>query len=753
MKLLENAKWISAGPPPDPSGRYPAAEFRKRFELTEPPEDARLAVTACGLYRLRLNGRPVTADLLEPGPGQYDARLDVRVYPVGDLLRTGTNELRITLGDGWYRGCCGIDGARNLFGTETALLLSLCDADGQLLLQSDESFECSLSGPIRFNDLEQGEVYDARLETVSDWEPVRLSTPSAGNAVLSDCAPIREHETFRGTLLATPDGATVLDFGQNLAGYVRFRLNAHAGQRIVLRHGETLDEHGCFTQANYDPGERNREGGIPQKIEYICREGLNEYCPSFSVFGFRYAQVETEIDLSNALFEAVAVYSDMPRTGFFECSDARVNRLVENTVWSMKSNFCGIPTDCPTRERAGWTGDAGLFADTGLFLADCGPVLRKWLRDCRFRQSPEGIVENIAPKNSPGGFIQRLIRGSAGWGDAAVTVPMALYRVYGDAGVLEENYDMMRRWVDFCARRARKSKLKNLLRPNPFRRYTVDCGMHFGEWCEPDVDSVTAMKRIFSKGAPELATAWLSRSAKLLSEAAAILGHEEDRVRYAELAEKTALAWRTIATDGGVISSDRQADYVRALAFGLLKGDEAARAAQKLDRLVRENGFRLNTGFLSTPFLCPVLAEHGYAESAYRLLLQNEYPSWLYEVEQGATTVWECWDGIRPDGSVHDSLNHYAYGSVCGWLFSGICGIRYRNGSLELRPQPHPLLRFARAEWISPSGRIESRWSYADDGSLSFEFSLPAGLPAALILPDGRREQIPAGRHAQVIKR
>ena len=746
--MLENAKWISFDGNVDPSKRYPAAEFRKVFSIkAEETAGARLLITACGLYRAVLNDRPVSTDLFEPGPGEYTARLDVRAYPLDGLLCAGENELRVTLGDGWYRGCNGIDGTRNLFGSETAVRLCIERADGTVLLQSDESFGCSLSGPIRFNDMEQGEVYDARMEAVTDWTPVRVSTPAAGALALSDCAPIRERERFPGRLLQTPDGGQVLDFGQNLAGYVRFRLTAHAGQHITLWHGETLDGHGCFTQANYDPGARNRAGGIPQKIDYICKEGLNEYCPSFSLFGFRYAKAETDVDLSGAVFEAVAVYSEMPQTGYFECSDERVDRLVENCRWSMRSNFCGIPTDCPTRERAGWTGDAGLFAETGLFLADCGSVYRKWLRECRFRQSKAGIIENIAPRNGPGGLIERLIRGSAGWGDAAVTVPMALYHVYGDKAVLEENYDMMRRWVDFCARRARRGKLKNIFRRNPYRRYTVDTGMHFGEWCEPDVDPVTAMKDIFTRGAPALATAWFARSARLLAEAAGLLGKEEDQKKYARLADRAALAWRQVGTENGVIRSARQADYVRALAFGLLRGDEAEQAAAMLDALVRGNGYRLNTGFLSTPFLCPVLAEYGYTETAYRLLLQTACPSWLYAVEKGATTVWEKWDGIRPDGTVHDSLNHYSYGAVCGWLFGGVCGIRYDCGTLTLCPQPHPLLRFAKAEWQSPAGRIVSRWEYGEDGDLHFEFTLPEHLAATAKLPDGTSHTLGAGTH------
>ena len=432
----------------------------------------------------------------------------------------------------------------------------------------------------------------------------------------------------------------------------------------------------------------------------------------------------------------------MPQTGFFECGRADVNRLFLNSLWSMRSNFCDIPTDCPTRERAGWTGDAGVFAPTAVFLADCAPVLCKWLGECRLAQGEDGLVRNIAPKNDAGGMISNMLQGSAGWGDACVLVPWALYEAYGDKTILEENYDMMRRWLDYCEKRAQKTRPHNLL--NPYHKYLVDQGFHFGEWCQPDVDNMEAMKKTMLFGMPEVATAYFFRSASLMAHIAQILGKAEDAGHFAEIASNAKKAYRYAFVKKGRIRSERQCEYVRPIAFGLLDGEEIRQAADDLNALVEKNGFHLNTGFLSTPDLCRVLAENGHADTAYRLLLQEDCPGWLYAVKKGATTIWETWDGVRPDGTVHDSLNHYSYGAISGWLFHGVCGIRLSAGKLRLRPQPHPSLGRARAEWRSPVGTITSAWKYESD-KLIFDFTLP--VPARIELPDGEEHEVQEGEH------
>ncbi len=733
------AVWIDPELPHDRDERQPASVLRRRF-TAEKTEDAVLYITCHGLYEAVLNGRRVGDFVLAPGTGDYSKRLTVQAYDVSGLLTAGGNELTVTIGDGWYRGSVGIDGLRNYYGDDIALLCQL-EIGGEPVLVSDAEWEASSMGPVRENDLQQGETFDARMETVTDWHGVRVRDFGFGALAPTESVPVLEQERFPGRLIRTPNGETVVDFGQNLAGYTEIRLSAKAGQRVTLRHGETLDGNGNFTQGNFDPGERNKNG-IPQKITYVCRDGENVYRPHFSIFGFRYAKVETDADPEDITFTAVAVYSKMPRTGFFSCGREDVNRLFQNALWSMRSNFCDIPTDCPTRERAGWTGDAGVFAPTAVLLADCYPVLRKWLGECRLAQRADGLVQNIAPVNNGGGMISNLLQGSAGWGDACVLVPWALYEAYGKKEILEENYGMMCRWVRFTEKRARRTRPLNLLKP--YHRYLVDEGFHFGEWCQPDVDNGAAMKKAMMTGAPEVATAYFFRSASLLAKIAGILGKPDDAETFSALAENVKKAYLANCTDGGRIVSDRQCEYVRPIAFGLLEGRQAQDAADALDALVAGNGFRLNTGFLSTPDLCTVLADSGHAGTAYRLLLQEDCPSWLYAVRKGATTVWETWDGVREDGTVHDSLNHYAYGSVAGWLIRGVCGIRPSQDGLVIRPHPDRALGFAEAEWRSPRGSVRSAWRCAGTKTV-FEITVPA--EASVCLPDGTEHRVSAGTY------
>ena len=739
MPSVWQAKWINPELSHEKDVRQPASIFRRRF-LVEHTENAVLYLTCHGLYEAMLNGHRVGNFVLAPGTGDYTKRLTVQAYDVSDLLKEGENELTVTLGDGWYRGSVGIDGLRNYYGEDLALLCQL-ESDGKPVLCSDEAWEASQSGPVRENDLQQGETYDARMEDVSGWHGVKVCAFGYANLAPTESVPVTEGERFQGRVFTTPNGETVIDFGQNLAGYTEIRLTAKAGQKITLWHGETLDENGNFTQLNFDPGDRNKNG-IPQKIEYICKDGLNVYKPSFTIFGFRYAKVETDIDLKDAQFTSVAVYSQMEQTGFFECGNQDVNRLFLNSLWSMRSNFCDIPTDCPTRERAGWTGDAGVFAPTAVYLMDCYPVLRKWLGECRLAQKEDGLVQNIAPVNNSGSMISNMLQGSAGWGDACVLVPWALYKAYGEKSILEENYDMMCRWLDFTEKRAQKTRPHNLL--NPWHKYLVDEGFHFGEWCQPDVDNGASMKKTMMLGAPEVATAYYYRSASLLAQIAQILEKPEDAKHFAELAENVKKAYRHSCTRNGRIVSDRQCEYVRPLSFGLLEGEEIPAAAKQLNDLVIKNGYHLNTGFLSTPDLCSVLAENGYTDTAYQLLLQPDCPGWLYSVKKGATTIWETWDGVRPDGTVHDSLNHYSYGAVTGWLISGVCGIRLSAGKLVLKPQPGRELGFARAKWKSPIGEIQSSWKYRGN-TLTFDFSVP--VPATIILPNGEIFAVKEGNH------
>ena len=736
------AKWIDPELPHEEKPGQPASVLRKTF-FTDTTENARLYITCHGMYKARINGKPAHSFVYAPGTDDYRKRLQYQVYDVTELLKSGENEIAVTLGDGWYRGNNGVDGLYNYYGSDLALLCQL-EVSGKPVLMSDETWQASQSGPVRLNDMEKGETYDARMEAITNWHGVSVKDYGFDKLVCSNSVPILEQERFLGRIFKTPNGETVVDFGQNLAGYTELKVYGKAGQKITLWHGETLDENGNFTQSNFDPGERNKNGGIPQRVDYICKDGLNVYKPSFSYFGFRYAKVESDVDLTDAEFTAIAVYSEMPQTGFFTCDNEDVNRLFLNSLWSMRSNFCDIPTDCPTRERAGWTGDAGAFAPTGVYLADCYPILRKWLAECRLAQGADGLVANIAPVNNSGSFISNMLQGSSGWGDASILVPWALYEAYGDKRILEENYEMMTKWLSFVEARAQKTRIQNLR--NPYKKYLVDEGFHFGEWLEPDVSSMDTMKKNMMFGAPEVATAYYYKSAGLVARIADILGKTEDSRRYKGIAEGARNAYRYTCTQNGVITSKRQAEYVRPIAFGLLNEAESQAAADQLAKMVSDNNYHLNTGFLATPFLCRVLSDYGHTDTAYRLLLQDTAPSWLYPVKHGATTIWESWDGVREDGTVHDSLNHYAYGAISGWLMGDVCGIRLTEGKLTIAPKPSKKLGHAEAKWDSPVGTIESKWHYEQD-QVVFEVAIPANVTAEVCLPDGSTFHVQSGSH------
>lgn len=754
------AQWINPELTCDPEAHKPASYLRKTFFYsskdtigasdctlsTEMADEkgmsditnARLYITAHGLYEVSINGTRVGDFVLAPGSYDYDKHIAYQTYDVTSLLRDGENVIEVILGDGWYRSVSGVDGDRNLYGTDVALFCQL-EVDGTVICVTDESWEASQEGPIRENDMQQGEVVDARKEEITNYHKVLLMETPVHSLIGTNSVPIVENERFEGKLIHTPNGETVLDFGQNLAGYIEFSITAKAGDTLTLTHGETLDENGNFTQENFQDRKRHKEGGTRQQVIYTCREGENHYKTKFSTFGFRYAKVETSVDLSQAKFYAIAVYSQMERLTEFTCGNADVNQLYQNAIWSQKSNFCDVPTDCPTRERAAWTGDMNVFAHTGLYLMDAYPVIKKWLAECRLAQYEDGRVANIAPRNNNPSFFSGLLAGSVGWGDACINVPYTLYLRDGDVRILEANYEMMKRWVGYLERRSKKSPMNPLkrIKRNPYRNYTIETGIDYGEWCEPDVEATSAMRTPQGK----VATAYLAHSSEMLAEIACILGEDEDAASYQKLAKNAKKAWHYIATEDGKIRSDRQADFVRALRFGLLEGEEAKTAAADLNALVEKCGYHLNTGFLSTPDLTCVLCDYGYEDTAYKLLLQDTYPSWLYEVKKGATTIWECWDGVAEDGRVKASLNHYSYGAICGWLIDSVCGIRVADGKITITPYPHPSLGYAKASYESPYGRIESGWHYEGE-HVVYDIKVPANVPAEVHYPDGRVEEI-----------
>ncbi|MGI6568801.1 MAG: family 78 glycoside hydrolase catalytic domain [Erysipelotrichaceae bacterium] len=732
--------------------RKPASYLKKNF-VVKKVEDSRLYITAHGLYEAFINNKRVGNFVLAPGSFNYDKRIGYQSYDVTNLLVEGNNIIEVILGDGWYRSDSGIDGERNIYGTDVALIAQL-EIDKEVICITDETWLASQNGPLLENDMQQGEKYDARKELFyldeNNYHSIKIENFPKDNLCCSNALIVKEKESFKGELIQTPDGNKVIDFSQNLAGYIEFTINAYEGQIIKFLHGETLDENGNFTQENFQDRKRHKEGGIRQEVIYICKEGENYYKTKFSIWGFRYCLIETDIDLSSLNIKAIAVYSDMQETAEFKCSNQLVNKLFENCMWSMKSNFTDIPTDCPTRERAGWTGDMAVFIETGLLLADCYTIVRKWLKECELTQYSDGKIAMISPRNNNISFFSKLLSGSVGWGDACIIVPYTMYKNTKDDSILRENYQMMKKWYRYLIKRANKSKfgLKNLLKFNSHKGYIITTGIDYGEWCEPDIDNMDVMRTPQSK----VATAYLARSGKLLSEIAKIIGKYEEASFYKGYSKKAKEGFRCLALEEGRIKTDRQAELVRAISFDLLTEEEKNTAAKDLNNLVIGSDYHLNTGFLSTPKLCEVLAEYGYVETAYKLLLQETYPSWLYAVKKGATTIWEKWDGIDENNKPTASLNHYSKGAIAGWLIKGICGINIKKGQLIIKPTPHRLLKHASATCHSVLGKITSSWNYDEKGLIKYELEIPSNVTCKFILPDGEEKTLHCGKHSILAK-
>ncbi len=740
------AEWISGDHRVDRKRRYPVDCFRRRFSSGK-TKRARLYITACGLYEARINGERVGDFVLAPGITDYRKRVQYQVYDVAALLREGENELTVQLADGWYRGSCGAWGLRNQYGTQTKLLarLELTGEDGFVRsVASGPDWDWSNDGPIRFADIQDGEVIDARM--APSYSGRARTAKHSVVPTASDNVPVTEHERFSPALITTPSGKKVLDFGQNIAGCVRFSLEAKAGQRVFLRFGELIGEDGEFTQKNIQCATKKRATPL-QQAEYICKAGKNEYKTAFAIFGFQYVQVETDVPFAPEDFEAIAVSSDMERTGWFESSNELLNKFFENTVWSTKNNHADLPTDCPTRERHGWTGDAQLFCGTAAYIFDYAAMARKYERDLTDGQHKNGCFPQIVPVGGTD-FYMKVMDGSAGWSDAGVFIPWEIYKRYGDRAILEENYDSMRAYTRF--------KLRTLGRRYPTarptgvrgeaRRWVSNYGQSYGEWAEP------AEIRPFSTSDfvvphPEETTAYIALLLDRMSGIAAELGHDGEAAEYAKAAGNVRLGYQALVeTERHGLDTDRQAKLVRPLYLGLLNEKQREYAQKRLIKALDGYGWRLGTGFLSTPMILYVLADMDI-EYAYRLLENEEIPGWLSMPKNGATTIWESWEGPRAQGGVA-SLDHYSKGAACSWLFDSMCGINL-TGENRFLIAPRPGGRFTRAsaEYLSVYGMVKSGW-VRSEGKTEFTVTVPSNCTALVRLPDGsEREQGPGTQH------
>lgn len=660
-------------------------------------------------------------------------------------MKSGRNAIGATLGDGWFRGNIAWHHNRNSYGKQLALLAQLVITykDGsQQIVASDESWNAA-TGPILSSDIYNGETYDARLERAGwseatyddkDWAGVSVMDSPKAKVVAPAGPPARAIEEIKPVkVIKTPEGDTVLDMGQNMVGWMRIQVTAPAGTTIKLRHAEVLDSKGNFYTANLRAAKATDQ--------YTTKGGgVEVFEPHFTFHGFRFVAVDGwPGELSLSAFTGVVVHSAIDPSGTFETSSAMLNRLQHNIVWGQKGNFLDVPTDCPQRdERLGWTGDAQVFARTACFNHDSAAFYTKWLKDVALDQQDDGAVPFVIP-NVLSHKTRKGESASAGWADVATVVPWTVYLSYGDRRILEQQYPSMKAWVEYMRKQAGD-------------RYVWSNGFSFGDWLafattRSDYPGATTDKDLIQ-------TAYFARSTDLVRRTAEVLGNTSDAAEYGELLDRIRAAFqKEFVTPNGRLASNTQTAYALALAFDLLPESERKQAAERLAADVRQFG-HLTTGFLGTPVLCKALSDYGHYDEAYMLLNRTDYPSWLYPITKDATTIWERWDGEKPDGSFQDvgmnSFNHYAYGAIGEWMYRVIAGIEIdpqQPGYKHALIQPHPGggLTSAKASVHSMYGKVASSWE-VKAGTMTVQVEIPANTTASVRLPGARLEDVSEGR-------
>ncbi len=737
MGLLDvadwKANWIEPDLPEDPKKSEPSPMLRREFKLNGAVEKARAYVTSHGLYELHLNGQRVGDQVFTPGWTSYNQQLQYQTYDVTNLLNNGDNAIGVLLGDGWYRGNLAWEGKRNVYGEKLGLLLQIevSYKDGRReLVISDQNWKAS-TGPVRMSEIYHGETYDARLEKAGwtssgfsdlQWAGVKIANHAKAILTAPAGPPVRRIEEIKPVkIFKTPAGATVVDFGQNLVGWVRLKVQGAPGTTVTIHHAEVLDKAGNFYIDNLRAAKAT--------LKYTLKGGgVETYEPHFTFFGYRYVSVDGwPGELTTDSLTSVVVHSEMARTGELETNSAPINQLQHNILWGQKGNFLDVPTDCPQRdERLGWTGDAQVFARTAAFNYDVAGFFTKWLRDVAFDQYDSGSVPFVIPDVL--GTNQRPAGGSAAWADCVTIIPWTMYQSYGDKRFLEAQYPSMVKWVEYQKKRAGDD-------------YIWDGDFHFGDWLafattRSDYPGATTSKEL-------IATAMFAYSTDLLHRTAKLLGRDEDAAKYADQLAKIKTAFcREFVTETARVGEDTQTAYTLALQFDLLPEPMRPIAARRLAKEIRERK-HLTTGFVGTPYLCHVLSRYGYLDEAYLLLNRDQYPSWLYPVKQGATTIWERWDGLKPDGTFQDkgmnSFNHYAYGAIGEWMYRVMAGIEIDPAApgykhILIQPQPGGGFTNVKAAHRTMYGKVSSAWTLKD-GQFELAVEIPANTRATVRLP------------------
>lgn len=746
----------------------PAVQMRHDFQLKSSVIRARLYVTAHGIYEVKINGKPVTDSRLNPGFTTYDKRLKYQVYAVDELLQSGTNAIAITVADGWYKGKIALGHGCEYGEVPGALLqLELTESDGsKTIICTDDKWKYSFDGPIRTADLFLGETYDARMYQGepslaeyddTEWLPVKtheIDKPLP-EAQISPLAKVF-CEVPAQRVFTAPNGDTIVDFGQNLAGTLRVRIHETSGTEITFEHGENLDRDGNFF---YIFSGTSRA----QKDTYICGSEKEEiFEPKFTYHGFRYVRVTGGKSWKKEDFTALAISTENEVTGYFKCSDPEINQLQSNIYWSQRSNNITIPTDCPTREKAGWTGDVVVYGATALYNQNMTAFYEDWLKSICLDQKENGHILGTVPQIR--NYVQQGDAGSLGWGDVILTLPLQLYRLCGDKEVLQTNYEAMGKWMqamekaadelpgESFALNAELSKEDQDKRSLENQHYLINTGFHFGDWIIPSVVN----EQGFTDGPASafltmnyVGSSLLAADADMYAEISEMLGEQENAEKYRAYAKRVRQAFEEeYVSEDGHLGQEMQGNYILALRHHMVSREKEPLLAKQLNHLVVQNGFRLDTGFMSTPYILDILCQYGYSDTAWKVLMQKECPSWLYEVEKGATTVWENWDAVRPDGKLADcSFNHYAFGCVGDFLYRRVLGVQNVGigyDKILIAPEYECPFEWAEGSYHSVNGMIQVKWKKEEDKIL-ISGRIPSNTTASLRLPDGTIKELGNG--------
>jgi len=759
LPLFSSALWIASPIVGGAATAPPVPFLRKVFNLEQPVKSARLAITALGLYECEINGQQVGDEIFAPGWTEYRKRVQYQVYDVAGYLRAGENVIGAILGDGWYCGYLGW-GPRQHYGDRPRLLAQLeivLENGTTVTVASDGSWKTS-TGPILEADFLMGESYDARLELGNwsqpgyddtRWQPVLLSPPEALPELTPRLGPpvrrLGEIKPVKESSREAWNAHRTFDLGQNFSGRVRITVQAKAGTTLRLRFAEILSPDGNLYTDNL------REARCTDY--YTCKGGEPETWEShFTFHGFRYVEVRGLSSQDLLEVTGIVLYSDTPSTGSFRCSHDLLNQLQHNIVWGQKSNFLEVPTDCPQRnERLGWTGDAQVFIRTAAFNMDVQGFFHKWIQDIRDSQRPQGGIPSVIPATWTGAGSGE--DGGPAWADATVICPWTIYLCYADRSILEDHYDSMKRFMDFL----REHRCQGLIRNHP------DKNCHsYGDWLALDgggkTEGITPSDLI--------GTAFYAHDAGLMAKIAEILGRHDDAKKYQQLRSEIVEAFRRrFITPDGLVASGTQTAYVLALHFDLIDNATRATTVRELVRHVERKDFHLATGFVGTPYILDVLENAGHLDVAYKLLEQETFPSWLFPVKNGATTIWERWDGWTPEKGFQDkgmnSFNHYAYGAVGAWMYRTVAGLELDPADpgyhhVIFRPRPGGTITWAEASLKTKRGLASIHWELKA-GELCIDVTVPEGSRGTLSLPDGYKAQfpdsLPPGAHSIIARK